>query len=240
VKNQIPGILPRHGYGHQARRRHWLQWIAGSIVALLALILIGTWAFVRLQPVPAELALPGGRLSAPAGPLDGRWETANGSAAGFRVRETVLGVGNDTVGRTGSVSGTAVMSGGELVTASFRVDLGALRVSGKPSAQVASSLQTNQHPYATVRLARPARLPAAFASGQTVTIGVAGQLTLNGAWHPVSFSLTARRDGRVLQAVGQIPVAFATWGIRPPAGSGFLGSLASHGEAEFLLILRQP
>jgi hypothetical protein len=33
-------------------------------------------------------------------------------------------------------------------------------------------------------------------------------------------------------------VVAGTWGIKEPAGFGFLGSLADHGTAEFLLTLR--
>jgi hypothetical protein len=37
--------------------------------------------------------------------------------------------------------------------------------------------------------------------------------------------------------VGSIPIAFSRWDIKGPAGFGFLGSLADHGIAEFLLVL---
>ena len=59
------------------------------------------------------------------------------------------------------------------------------------------------------------------------------------ASRPVTVTLTARRDGPVLQAAGSIPVQFARWGIRQPAGFGPLGSLADNGDAEFLLILHR-
>jgi hypothetical protein len=41
-----------------------------------------------------------------------------------------------------------------------------------------------------------------------------------------------------VQLAGSIPVAFRGWAIRGPKGYGLLGSLADHGIAEFLLILR--
>jgi len=55
----------------------------------------------------------------------------------------------------------------------------------------------------------------------------------------VTFPVSARRDGTTLQVTGSIPVAFSAWGINRPAGFGFFGSLASHGAAEFLLVLSQ-
>jgi hypothetical protein len=62
---------------------------------------------------------------------------------------------------------------------------------------------------------------------------------MNGTSHPVTVTLTARRDGPELQTAGSIRVQFARWGIKQPAGFGFVGSLADHGDAEFLLILHR-
>jgi hypothetical protein len=35
------------------------------------------------------------------------------------------------------------------------------------------------------------------------------------------------------------PFAFSDWAIKEPGGFGFLGSLANHGVAEFLLVLNR-
>jgi hypothetical protein len=40
-------------------------------------------------------------------------------------------------------------------------------------------------------------------------------------------------------AARSIPITFSSWDIRGPSGYGLLGSLANHGVAEFLLILRR-
>jgi hypothetical protein len=56
----------------------------------------------------------------------------------------------------------------------------------------------------------------------------------------VTITVSARHDGTAFQVAGSIPVAFAAWHIKGPVGFGFLGSLADHGVAEFLLTLRQP
>ena len=42
-----------------------------------------------------------------------------------------------------------------------------------------------------------------------------------------------------LQAAGSIPVAFSAWGIKGPGGLAFIGSLAGHGVAEFLIVLHR-
>ncbi len=82
-------------------------------------------------------------------------------------------------------------------------------------------------------------LPAAFASGATVTLTAPAQFTVAGATRPVTATLTARQDGTAVQTLGSIPVPFGTWGIKGPKGYGPVGSLACHGIAEFRLILRR-
>jgi polyisoprenoid-binding protein YceI len=224
--------------GRAPRRRHRLRWITIAVASIVCLGVLGTWAFIKFQPTLAPLALPAGVGSAPAGPLDGQWDAAAGSAAGFRVQETALGMSNDAVGRTSAVTGTVVISGGRVTGAEFRADLAAIMVNGKAQPQVARSLGTGRYPDATFTLTGPVALPPAFASGATITFTAGGQLTMDGATHPVRVTISARRDGTALQVAGSIPVAFATWGIKGPAGFGLLASLADHGTAEFLLILR--
>jgi polyisoprenoid-binding protein YceI len=221
----------------QVRRRHWWRWILVGVVALIALIIVAAGAFVKLQPTLAPLALPTGSAGAPAGPLDGTWQVTGGSAAGFRVRESVLGFSNDTVGRTTAVTGSVVIAGRQVTEADFRVDLTAITVNGKTQAQFARSLGTQADPDATIALVRPVTLDPAFASGATITVTARARLTMHGVSRVVTFPVSGRRDGTELQLTGAIPVAFAAWHITGPAGFGFLGSLANHGVAEFLLIL---
>jgi YceI-like protein len=231
-----PGTRPQ-------RRRHWWRWVLGGVVALIVLAVAVTGIVVKLTPGPAPLALPKA-AAAPSGPLDGSWRVAAGSAAGFRVRETVIGFGNDVTGRTGDVTGTAVVTstvtGGTAVSgATFQVSLDTIKVNGKADQpQLVKSLGVTAHPVATITLPRPLPLPAAFASGAVVTRTAAATLTLNGTTHPVTVTLSARRDGTAIEAAGSMPVAFAHFRIAGPGGYGFLGSLAGNGTAEFLLILR--
>ena len=221
-----------------SRRRHRWRWILGGVLALVVLAVAATGAVVTLTPGPAPLALPKD-AAAPSGPLDGTWRVAAGSVAGFRVRETVIGFSNDVTGRTGDVTGTAVMAGAAVSSATFRVSLAAITVAGKTrQPQLVKSLGVTAHPYATITLTRPVPLPAAFSAGAVVTRTAAAALTLNGTTRPVTVTLSARRDGTAIEAAGSLPVAFSGFGITGPGGYGFLGSLASDGTAEFLLILR--
>lgn len=225
--------------GSPPRRHHWWRWaLAGTGLS---------WSspsrrfalFIKFQPDPPPLALPTARAAAPAGPLGGTWAAGPGSVTGFRVQETVLGFSNDVAGRTDAVAGTLTISGGRVTQASFRIGLTTVMVNGKTQSQFTASLGTRSHPVATFTLTRPVTLAPAFASGATIKITAAGQLTIHGATRPVSVTISSRRDGPELQAAGSIPVAFSGWGIKGPGGFGPFGSLANHGIAEFRLILHR-
>jgi len=219
------------------RRRRWWRWTLAGVALLAVIVVGGTAIFVKSQPSAAPLTLPSGPARPPAGPADGTWDVSAGSVAGFRVRESALGFGNDVTGRTTALTGTAVIVGSQVTSAVFRIGLTAITVGGKPSPQFAASLEAAAHPDATITLAGPVRLPAGFGAGRTVTAEFPGQLTLRGITRPVTITLSARRDGTTIEAAGSLPVASARWDITLPAGFGFLGGLSSEATAEFLLIL---
>lgn len=221
------------------QKRHWWRWILAVVAALLVLGVAGVVVAVDLQPTLAPLALPTTAAALPVGQLGGTWDVAAGSLAGFRLRESVLWASNDVVGRTSKVAGSVTISGDVVVAASFSVDLVAITVQGKTQPQLETSLDTRLHPDATFRLTQPVKLSPAAARGAVITARASGQLSMHGISRPVSFLLSARRDGAALQATGSIPVALGDWGIEGPAGFGFLGSLSDHGVAEFLLVLRR-
>ncbi len=232
-------VVPLAGPGRPARKRHWWRWILASVVALILLVVLAVGLFIKLQPSPAPLALPRGAARPPASPVSGTWNATAGSVAGFRVQESALGFSNDVVGRTDGVTGAISLSDGRVTAATFRIDLATLTVNGKTRPEFTRSLDTARHPVATFTLARAVTLGPAFASGATVTVTGIGHLTLRGVSHLVTFTITCRQDGTALEAAGSIPVTFSAWGIRGPAGLSFLGSLANHGVAEFLIVLRR-
>src|SRR5439155_19441832 len=98
---------PDRGGGHPGLRGR-----LGGVLALVVVAAVGVVAFVKLQPAPARLALPGpAAANAPAGPLDGTWNVVSGSQAGFRVRESGVGLSDEVVRRTGAVTGRSAVSG---------------------------------------------------------------------------------------------------------------------------------
>jgi polyisoprenoid-binding protein YceI len=221
------------------RKRHWLRWILAGAAALVVLILGVVAVAVKLQPTPAPLALPG-NPTAPVGQVDGAYRAGSGSVAGFRIKQTVIGLKSDVVGRTKDITGTVTIVDGRVTAADLRIGLLALTSgNGKPAPQFGTGLDTRRYPDATVGLARPATLDPAFTSGATVTVAAAGTLTLHGVARTVTARLSIRRSGAGIDVAGTVPVALADYGIARPTGYGAFGSLADHGVAEFLLVLRR-
>ena len=235
-----PRHRPASNLPASTRKRRWIRRILVGVVALLALVVVASWAFIKFQPALSPLALPTASPSAPLGALDGHWAVSAGSVAGFRVPETAFGMSNDTDGRTTAVSGTIAIAGDRVTGATFRIDLAAVKVNGKAQPQFARSLDTRAFPEATFTLASPVELGSSLASGGTVRIGAVGRLTMNGITRPVTATVTARRDGAALEAAGSIPVTFSAWDIKGPAGYGPIASLANHGTAEFLISAHRP
>ena len=132
--------------------------------------MLGSWAFIKFQPTLPPLALSA--ASPPTGALDGTWAVSTGSVAGFRVPETAFGMSNNVVGRTTGVSGTVVITGDRVTSATFRIDLA---LNGKPQPQFAKSLDTRSFPEATFTLAKPVELGSSFASGAIVNLTATGR-----------------------------------------------------------------
>lgn len=234
-----PRVPPSEAPDRPRGKRRWLRWaIAGT--AVLVVLAVGLIAVaVKLQPTPAPLALPANAV-APVGPVDGTYEAASGSVAGFRIQQTVIGLTSDVVGRTEDVTGTVTIAASQATTAGLRVGLRALTSGpGKPAPQFGISLETQRYPDASIALARPVALAPTVSSGAIVTASADGKLTLHGVTRDVTVALSIRRDGANIDVAGSFPVAFADYGIVGPRGYGPLGSLADHGVAEFLLVLRR-
>ena len=192
TRNTGLDVRDRNVPGRPAKKRHWWRWILASVVALAALVMLAGAIALRLQASAPPLVLPGGPAAAPAGPVDGTWAARAGPVAGFRVRETALGISGDVTGQTDAVTGTIVISRGQVTRAVFRIDLASITVAGKTAPQVARSLDTTQYPTATITLARPVTLRPAFTSGATITVAATCRLTLRGTTQPVPVTLSAR------------------------------------------------
>lgn len=221
------------------RRRRRARRILISLVLVILGLLVAGGLYVKLQPTPPALALPSTAASAPRGPLAGTWHVGSGSVAGFRVPETVAFMTGTVVGRTDSVTGSLVVTGDKVTSATFVVDVEAVTVGGKASSGLASALDVSKDPTAVFRLRGAVDLGPAFVTGGRISTVAAGSLLLCGTTRSVRVTISGRRSGTELEVAASVPIRFAGWGIARPAGFGPLGSLADHGVAEMYLVLRQ-
>ncbi|HJP74074.1 MAG TPA: YceI family protein [Pseudonocardiaceae bacterium] len=163
----------------------------------------------------------------------------SGSQAGYRVHETLAGQSTTAVGRTSNVTGTATISGSQLTTAVFTVDMATV-ASDKSQRderfRSSSVLDTSRYPNGTFTLTQPIALGTIPAPGTKVTEHATGNLTLHGVTKSVTFDVAAVRTGNTIQVQGSIPVTFSDFKVTAPDFAGFV-TVDSSGQVEFLLDL---
>lgn len=190
-------------------------------------------------------AAPAAGTTTAAGGLDGTWRVdtsigsgSTGSFVGYRVQETLAGIGaNTAVGRTSSVTGSFTLQGTKIITATITADLTGLQSDdNRRDGQLSHrGLETSTFPTATFTLGQPADLGSIPAEGQIVSVTATGQLTLHGQTKTVEIPLQARLSGGVIAVTGTLPIAFADYGISPPTSFIAL-SVEDHGTMELQLM----
>ena len=223
-------------------RKHWIAWLIGVVVVAVAGIVGGPYLYIHVfddnEAAPLAISATGNTAST-AVPVDGTWKVGTGSQAGYRVHETLVGQSTTAVGRTSEVTGTAAISGTQLSSATFTVDMASV-ASDKSQRDErfrgSSVMDTAQYPTGTFTLTQPVQLGSIPAPGTKVTEHATGNLTLHGVTKSVSFDVTAVRDGDTIQVQGSIPVTFSDFNVTAPDIGGFVKVDAS-GQIEFLLDL---
>ena len=210
-----------------------MRWVRRLLVlAVVAVAAVVGVSLVRGADTPAPPRLPEGRERATDGPVEGTLAPTAGSFVGYRVRETVAGVGlNEAVGRTVKVDGTARIEGGRIVDAQFEADMRTLRSdeSRRDDALRRRGIETDRYPTASFDLGPPARIAARFTAR--------GTLTLHGKARSVRVALRSRRVAGGIDLVGSTPIRFADYGMQPPSVAG-VASVRDHGVMEVRLRLR--
>ena len=206
--------------------------IAG-VVALVALFAVAYFALFDTDS-PAKLTLETkGSTDAqapPAGELTGTWTVADGSIAGYRVREKLanLPAPSDAVGRTGAITGQVTINdaGGSYSAknATFTVDVSQLK-SGEDRRdnKIRSiGLETDKYPQATFAAAGPIAIPPDAADGKTVTVQAEGDLNLHGVTRKVSIPLEVRRNGPQIEIAGTYQFSWSDFGMTAPSVPPFV------------------
>ncbi len=210
--------------------RRLILW-GGVGIALLIAAVVGV-SLLRGADTPPAPALPKQPAATPSGDLSGTLRPAGGSYVGYRVDETLIGIGlNTAVGRTGAVRGTARVEGGRIVTARFETDTRTLRSdeARRDEALRRRGLETDRYPLARFALAGPVEIERRLTAR--------GRLTLHGRTREVRVRLQSRRSGVGLDLVGSTPIEFSDYGMEPPSVAG-VASVRDHGRMEVRLRLR--
>jgi len=202
--------------------------LAGIVLLIAAVVVV---SYLRGRDTPPAPKLPA-KDAAPTGPLRGELRPATGSFAGYRVNETLIGVGlNAAVGRTSAVKGVAAVAGGRIVAARFEIETGTLRSdeARRDETMRFRGLETDRYPKAGFVLTVPAALAPRFSAR--------GRLTLHGRARPVTVRLQSRRDGAGVDLAGSTLIEFSDYGMEPPSVAG-VASVRDHGKLEVRLRLR--
>ena len=226
----------------QARSRAPRRILVAAAVVAVVLAIAGPFVYINyLQgDAPERLAVAtattGGATADAGTSLDGTWTAGSGSQAGYRVKEVLFGQETEAVGRTSAVTGELTVSGSEVSSASFTVDLTQVTSDEdrRDSQFQGRIMETATYPTATFELAEPITLASLPADG-TVTASATGALTLHGTTRQVTVDVTVQRSGDTVQASGSIPVTFADYNIASPSFGPV--TTEDNGEIEFLLAL---
>ena len=234
-----------------SRRPGWIKWVAGGVVAVIVLGVVGPFVYINFiqDDPPEKLTLPAdepssgsdGSTSTVSEPatLDGEWEVRNGSTAGYRVDETLVGQATTAVGRTSDVTGTFTLAGSTVPSATFTVNMASVTSDqSRHDGTFQRVLDVQNHPDATFLLTQPIDLGEVPAEGVTTEVTATGDLTIKGTTQSVEIPLEVRRTGGTIDVLGTVEITFADYGIDNPSfGPAQVGDV---GMLEFLLRFAKP
>jgi polyisoprenoid-binding protein YceI len=214
-------------------------------VAVVAAFTIAYFTFFNSDsPSKFSLQTKGSTAAVPTGDLAGTWTVADGSVAGYRVREKLaqLPAPSDAVGRTGAITGPVTMAdrGGaySAENANFTVDVSQLKSDqDKRDNKIRSiGLETDKFPLATFTAAGPIGIPEDAVNGKASTVPVEGDLMLHGVTKKVSMPLQVQRDGSQIKIVGTYEFSWSDFKMTAPSLPPFV-SVTGEPVLEFSLLL---
>jgi polyisoprenoid-binding protein YceI len=228
------------------RRRTLLYAATGVLVLVVGAFALAYFVFFPTDS-PDEFTLsddtPAATATATAAATEAagaaKWTVADGSEAGYRVREKLafLPAKNDAVGRTPDITGEAQSTGdGDALTftaASFEIDLTTLTSDQDRRDQRIREIgvESDRFPTATFALSEPLEL-----TGEKVD--ATGDLTLHGVKKRVTIPLEVRQSGSAVQAVGKLTFPWGDFGMTAPSVAGFV-SVEDDATLEFDLKLQR-
>jgi polyisoprenoid-binding protein YceI len=229
-------------------RKWW--WIGGgAIVVVLLAVVGGPFVYIHFiapdpapkltisDSTPTTSAQTSGSEASTRAPLAGTWNVGTGSKAQYRVKETLFGQDAEATGTTESVTGSVVIKGTTVQSATVTVDLTTVTSdeASRDRQFQGRIMDTADFPDATFKLTQPIALGKEPADGVKITATATGELTMHGTTNTVTAQLEAKRTGDTIEIAGTIPVTFSDYGIDNPSGGP--ATVGNNGTIEFLVVL---
>lgn len=206
----------------QKRRRPLLYAATGVVVVAVGAFALAYFVlFPTDSPDKFSLSDAGATPTATATAASGasQWTVADGSQAGYRVREKLafLAAKNDAVGRTSDITGTAESDGDTFTKADFKIDLTTLTSDQDRRDQRIREIgvESDRFPTATFSLTEPVDL------GKS-KVDAKGELTLHGVTKTVTIPLEVRKTDSTVEAVGSLTFPWGDFGMTAPSVAGFV------------------
>ncbi len=229
-------------------RRIW-KWLVLGVVVVIALGVAGWYFFLKTDPEPPAAiketpvvtdSTVAGDTSSASG-LDGVWTVAPGddqNFVGYRVVEKLFANISETeaTGRTDNVTASMTIDGTTISDVTVTADLRDLTSDNnfRDSRIRSEGLESDQFPEAKFVLTTPITLDKIPAAGETITTEATGDFTLHGVTKSVTIPLEGRWDGKQVQVVGTLPIAFDDYGVSAPSAPA-VASVDDNGKMELQL-----
>jgi polyisoprenoid-binding protein YceI len=224
-----------------------VKWLVLGLVVVVGLAVAGWYFFLKTDPEPrasikdtpvvTQSTVAGQAASGP----DGTWTVRPGNSqnfVGYRVTEKLFANISETeaTGRTDNVTGTMTIDGTTVKDVTVTADLRDLTSDNnfRDGRIKSEGLESDKFPQAKFVLTEPITLSTVPAAGDTIKAEATGQFTLHGVTKTVTISLQGRWDGKQVQVVGSLPIAFSDYGIKAPTAPA-VASVDDHGEMELQL-----
>jgi polyisoprenoid-binding protein YceI len=206
-------------------KRRWAL-AAGIAVPLAALAAVYLLFFTPDSPERLKLSANGSAAGTPSGPsLEGRWQVAEGSVAGYRVREKLaqLPAPSDAVGRTSAITGglTAERNGDKLTIKDVRFEADLTKLASdqqKRDNKIHTlGLESDKFPTATFAIADPFEVGANEIGTAPAGTKIKGDLTIHGVTKRVTIPVDVQRNGDKIEVAGSLTFPFSQFGMQPPS-----------------------
>jgi polyisoprenoid-binding protein YceI len=227
-------------------------WVIMGIVVVVVLGAGGPFVYIHFieGPAPAKLSLPGDETTtggpksvgdAPAnnvgsGLVNGTWNVGQGSVAGYRVEEELIGQQSTAVGRTEKVWGSLTVDDGSVAKGAFTVNMATVESDQSMRNAQFDGRIMDVSTYSTAEfvLTKPISLGSAFDAGNVEHYGATGKLTMHGATRAITFPVSMELNRGNAYVLADIPIVFSNWDISDPSVGGFV-STHNEGTLEVLL-----